>query len=221
MAHVRYFLSVWAGLAIAAGHVLAVETPEARTPISLSEVLAGASGLCVLVDVSTDVVTQAAARPGLLVHCLARDPHAAVQLQEMVAGAATRATIQAEHWNAARLPHADNLANVVIVGDGAEINLDEINRVLCPGGIAVRISEGSVSQLRKPIPADTDEWTHQWHAAEGGLVTDDKRAGVPQGVQWLAGPLFAMAGRKSSTQSLVSAGGFNFYLSQYVRESGG
>jgi outer membrane protein assembly factor BamB len=73
--------------------------------------------------------------------------------------------------------------------------------------------------LEKPRPAGADQWTHPWHGTDGGVVTDDKLVSIPRGFQWIHGPLFAMAGRKSSTQSLVSAAGRNFYVTQNVVEN--
>ncbi len=201
---------------IGSGNLSANEQAVEESTVSLANVVAKSTGLCILVGIQPDVVAEGMANPQLLIHALDRDGRVAQQLQERVRKQPPSASVLVEHWRQSRLPHADNLANLIVITDREWIEPAEIARVLCPGGTALTIQGTTLSQFVKPVPADTDDWTHQWHAADGGLVTEDKTVGVPQGIQWLSGPLFAMAGRKTSTQSLVSAGGINFYLTQNV-----
>ena len=179
------------------------------------------AGLCVQVGGSLRLTKQLSGNPGLLLHRLDSDAFAAKQLQDFVAEHRRGATILAEHWTGAGLPHSDNLVNVVIASEDNAVPLEEILRVLCPGGVAFLGGDRGYSRTVKPRPEGLDDWTHQWHGADGGLVSRDTHVDVPQGLQWVAGPLFAMAGRKSSTQSLVSAGGRNFYVTQNVAENVG
>ncbi len=206
-------------LAYWATDAAAIDKPVGDSTETLEHAIAESAGLCILVGIQPDAADACMNSPKLLIHGLDRDARAVQQLQERVSVQSPKATILVEHWTQSRLPHADNLANLIVVTDTSWIDQREISRVLCPGGRALTFDGGKVSEFVKPVPADADEWTHQWHAADGGLVTDDKSVGVPQGIQWVSGPLFAMAGRKTSTQSLVSSGGINFYVTQNVSEN--
>ncbi len=201
------------------GNLSADEKTVVESTASVSHAVAKSAGLCLLVGIRPEIAAECQANPQLLIHALDRDAKVVQELQERVRLQAPKVSLLAEHWQQSRLPHADNLANLIVVAEREWIDPAEIMRVLCPGGIALTVNGTSVSQFVKPVPSDTDDWTHQWHAADGGLVTNDKTVGVPQGIQWLSGPLFAMAGRKTSTQSLVSAGGINFYLTQNVLQN--
>jgi outer membrane protein assembly factor BamB len=68
----------------------------------------------------------------------------------------------------------------------------------------------------KPRPAGMDDWSHLRHGADGNAVSKDLTLGVPNHLQWVAGPtrsyhrlnfgpIAARPGR------LLSAGGRNFY----------
>lgn len=156
-----------------------------------------------------------------LVCRLETDPARVSELQTEIARRGMYGRITVEHWPYASLPFIDNLVNRLEVrGNFNRIDEAELQRVLVPGGRMVRMSaDGPTNEWVKPTSADADEWTHQWHDADGGLTTDDRTIGIPSGLQWIHGPLFAMAGRKSSTQSLVSAGGRNFYVTQNVADN--
>ncbi len=179
------------------------------------------TGLCVQIGGSLELTEQLAGNPQLLLHRLDADLDLVKRAQEILTAHHKGATLLAEHWTRTELPHANNLVNVVIATKDSTIPRSEILRVLCPGGVAFFAQETGYTRVAKPKPKGLDEWTHQWHGADGGLVTEDTHVGVPQGLQWVTGPLFAMAGRKSSTQSLVSAGGRNFYVTQNVVENVG
>jgi len=217
----RNLVLAWMMLAVWANSSPAIENPVGDATKSLENAVAESAGLCILVGIRPDAATVCMDSPKLLIHGLDRDSRTVQKLQEQISVQSPKATILLEHWTQSRLPHADNLANLIVVADSAWMDQKEISRVLCPGGTALTFHDGKLSRFVKPVPADADEWTHQWHAADGGLVTNDKTIGVPQGIQWVSGPLFAMAGRKTSTQSLVSAGGINFYLTQNVPENVG
>lgn len=117
-----------------------------------------------------------------------------------------------------QLPYANNLVTLLITDADAlkksACPEREIVRVLAPRGIALIHRDGKWQRIVKPIPKETDEWTHQWHGPDGNLLSQDKVVGVPQGIQWLAGPMFPQDGRKSSTHSFVSAGGRVFSVTQ-------
>ncbi|MFN3193032.1 MAG: PQQ-binding-like beta-propeller repeat protein [Aureliella sp.] len=189
---------------------------------SFSRELEDAHGLCIIVGINESTSNDLGKCDGLLVHCLDSDPSKTNTLRKKLPQLDTgSASITIETWNASRLPHTDNLANVVVLNDTSMVPREELLRVLQPGGIILQRNEVSYSRYRKGGQEDRDEWTHQWHSTDGSLTTEDDSLGVPTGLQWLSGPLFAMAGRKSSTQTLVSSNGVNFYVTQNVLENVG
>ena len=197
------------------------ERPETLPHERLDEVAKDGAGFCLVLGSGPGVLEKLADNSRLLIHCLEPDPRQVDQLRQWLDRSSPAATVLLEHWRERDLPHADNLANYIVQSGRPFIDESEIRRALLPGGSAIRLDRGTAHPFTKPFPDDTDEWTHQWHSAGGALVTDDRQIDVPQGVQWLSGPLFAMSGRKSSTQSLVSAGGINFYVTQNVLDNVG
>lgn len=200
-------------------HTSSLTSAGEAASASLQPEIRDFAGLCVQFGIRKGLSHELAENPHLIVHSL--DPRADVveQFRRWCLQADARATVVAEHWRRPVLPHADNIVNVLIVEDSSAIDRREAMRVVSPGGRAYFREGDSYRRVDKPRPAEIDEWTHQWQAADGALTSRDQQVGVPQGIRWLAGPLFAMAGRKSSTQSLVSAGGRNFYVTQNVLEN--
>ena len=217
----RVVLSWLLGAFVLAIPARSEERPGSLPGEELDDVATHGAGLCLVLGSSTDVLEKLATNSSLLIHCLEPDIRQVDAVREEFDRTTVAATVLVEHWSDSRLPHADNLANHIILCDRKFIDESEIRRVLLPAGSAFSLPGQSDARFTKPFPDDIDEWTHQWHSASGGLATDDQRIDVPQGVQWLSGPLFAMSGRKSSTQSLVSAGGLNFYLTQNVLDNVG
>lgn len=198
---------------------LSMTAVRAERPATMPE-LKTAQGLCIQIGLDEPTLRELAANGNLLVHSLDADRSKVERLQQQMLATTVAASLQLEHWTKSSLPHADNLANLVIVHN-EQISQQEIKRVLRPGGVALICTSSDVTRIIKPELENVDEWTHQWHATDGGLTSEDERVGIPTGVQWISGPLFAMAGRKSSTQTLVTSGGINFYVTQNVEENVG
>ena len=73
------------------------------------------------------------------------------------------------------------------------------------GGIWVR--------LRKPWPADIDEWTHYLHGPDGNPVARDRVVGPPRQYQWISNPVWQRCHETdSSLSTLVTARGRLFYI---------
>ena len=47
---------------------------------------------------------------------------------------------------------------------------------------------GKLVAWRKPMPEETDEWTHYLHDPQGTMVAQDTVVGPPKRIQWMAGP---------------------------------
>lgn len=197
--------------------ILATSTTTATDAITPPR---SSGGLCV---VNGKANTESAPRqlgPGWIIHILQQDREALAAERETIdvwkiAGARAHASL----WSGKTLPYADNLVNLVLCDSSTDVSDAELLRVLQPKGVAI-ISDGERSRsLEKPQLVDTDQWAHPWHGTGGGLATDDQLLGIPKGIQWVHGPLFAMAGRKTSTQSMVTAGGRLFAITQNVVEN--
>lgn len=188
--------------------------------VSLESEFQNAHGLCVLVGIDESTLEALKAADGLLVHCLDSSEEQVAKLKSRLREFGDH-RIVVEHWTSSTLPHASSLANMVVVGKSGSVTSEEVQRVLCPRGISLTWQKAAFLKSVKPTQTGTDEWTHQWHGTDGSLTTEDKQVDVPTGLQWLSGPLFAMAGRKSSTQTLVSSGGVNFYVTQNVIDNVG
>ena len=185
----------------------------------LGKTLEAAHGLCIEVGNAPVLSHLIRSNGNLVVHCLSSNEQHVKHVERRATTA--EASVVDEFWEAKTLPHASNLASIIVIHDPTLTNRSEALRVLSPGAsVYIREGDGYVKETKRR-PLGMDSWTHQWHDAGGGLNTDDQYVGVPTGVQWLSGPLFAMAGRKNSTQSLVSANGINVYVTQNVLENVG
>lgn len=107
------------------------------------------------------------------------------------------------------LPFADNVVNVVVAPELRQVPLDEVLRVLVPGGFA-KIGDKIV---KKPRPTDMDEWTHFLHDAGNNAVARDTRVGPPESLRWVADPLWLRSHETpSGIQAFVCNGDRAFYF---------
>ena len=172
-------------------------------------------GLCVQLGGGDGRLTADLARAGtFLVHRLERRQESVEQVRAYLQSQRVYGRASVERWTAKRLPYVDNLVSTVIVDDLMGLPRQEVMRVLSPNGILFLRTDTGYDSIRKRRPEKMDEWTHQWHGANGNMLSNDTALGVPNGVQWLAGPLFPTAARKSSTRGMLSAGGRAFYITQ-------
>lgn len=102
-----------------------------------------------------------------------------------------------------RLPYADNLVNLVVAARDSPVPMDEILRVLAPGGCAW--VDGKKTD--KPRPPDIGEWTHFLGDAGNNAVAADSRVGPPRAVQWVAPPLWLRSHETPSGFGAMVAGG--------------
>ncbi|MBI3856280.1 MAG: PQQ-binding-like beta-propeller repeat protein [Planctomycetes bacterium] len=186
--------------------------PAALQEAPVDELLrANPSGICVLAGAGDGSLAVRAAEGGRrLVHVLEADEarvrtaRAAIEARKL-AGLAT-----VEFWPGADLPYPENLVNLLVCDTA--VREAEALRVLAPGGAALVRRGGAWTLLRKPRPADFDDWTHWRHGADGNMVSADKAVGVPTGLRWVAGPAQDAGGKKwYYDHILVSANGRNFY----------
>jgi SAM-dependent methyltransferase len=122
-------------------------------------------------------------------------------------------SVSVERFDGQRLPYADNLVNLVVSENLGGVSMDEVMRVLAPGGIAYIKSGGKWIKQVKSRSAEIDEWTHFLYDASNNAVSKDSIVGPPRQLQWVAGPQWARShDHLASVSVLVSSGGRIFYI---------
>ncbi|HBE66847.1 MAG TPA: hypothetical protein DDW52_01730, partial [Planctomycetaceae bacterium] len=207
------------GLAVASESETRKEVTTHLSKEPLGQILSAQRGLCIQIGYGAAATDVICANSHLVLHCLCSDGKQVEQARKHANSAL--ASVIVERWEQQTLPHLSNLASVIVVNAPEKFERSEVLRVLSPGASAYFVDGDRFEQVTKQRPPGMGSWTHQWHDSDGGLTTDDQYIDVPTGLQWLSGPSFAMAGRKNSTQSLVSASGINFYVTQNVLENVG
>ncbi|HUU89866.1 MAG TPA: methyltransferase domain-containing protein, partial [Phycisphaerae bacterium] len=121
--------------------------------------------------------------------------------------------VSVEQFDGTSLPYADDLVNLVVSEDVGRVGMDEILRVLAPGGVACIKTNGGWATTVKPWPKTIDQWTHYLHDATNNAVARDTQVGPPRRMKWVCGPLWARSHEfTSSLAAMVSAAGRVFYL---------
>ena len=112
-----------------------------------------------------------------------------------------------------RLPYVDNMVNLLVSEDLGEIPMQEVMRVLTPGGAAYVKQQGEWRTHEKPVPDSIDEWTHFLYDSRGNAVAHDDQVGPPRHLQWIGSPRWSRHhDRMASLSAMVSAGGRVFYI---------
>ena len=233
--------------------VLVVPTARAQQAIRLadqfSSSLAQRRGLCVyLGDTDTTIPLLLSAGGNHIVNILTSDSDAVETMRARIADRRLLGVVTAEHVALAHLPHSSNLVNLVVVDQLARqltagLQLQEVMRILAPGGVAwigQSRSAGSLSEsalklqleeagiddaaivtnnglwarIVKPRPATMDTWTHNKYDATGNPVSRDSQIGVPRGVRWVAGPNWPTGYRYSAVPTVVASRQRLVYLFQ-------
>jgi outer membrane protein assembly factor BamB/protein-L-isoaspartate O-methyltransferase len=121
--------------------------------------------------------------------------------------------VSVEQYSGLLLPYTDNLVNLVVVQDAGRVPMDEVMRVLAPGGAACVQRGGKWQKMTKARPGNIDDWTHFLHDASNNAVANDSVVGPPRSLQWVAPPLWLRSHETpSGIESPVSAGGRMFYF---------
>ena len=195
------------------------------------------AGLTVLVGSDADQIRQELGR-SRFVHGLVLESKdvSPVRAKCLDMGIADRCLV--DMFDGDRLPHADNLVNQLIVGEGVRIPLAEIKRVLAPYaevmirhrgrpaeeyaaaklkamGLADIAVDQQATRAVKPLPADMDEWTHYLHDSDGNAVSSDLRVAPPTRLQWHTGPQWSRSHEGSpSTSAAVTGNGKIFTIQE-------
>lgn len=193
--------------------VHAIENPNFQAQRIL-EATGIQGGLIVHLDCNDGRLT-AALRVGdhFLVHGLDRDADDIAEARKVIRSQGLYGPVAVTHWTQPTLPYAENTVNLLVSETTLRISMDEVMRVLTPGGVAYLRGDDTWHQTVKPRIPGTDEWTHFLHDASGNPVAHDRVVGPPRQLQWSDGPLDTRSHEHTpSVASVVSSGGRLFYL---------
>jgi outer membrane protein assembly factor BamB len=171
-------------------------------------------GLIIHINCGDGKMTAAlGARDGYLVNGLEKNQQTVKAATRHIQSSGLSGKITVEHWPGIHLPYIDNLVNLVVAENDTSISMEEVMRVLCPGGVAYIQKRDKWNTIRKPWPKDIDEWTHFLHDASGNAVSKDQVVGPPRHMQWQAAPEWSRNHHNlASISSIVSAQGRLFYI---------
>ncbi|MHC4628389.1 MAG: class I SAM-dependent methyltransferase, partial [Planctomycetota bacterium] len=111
-----------------------------------------------------------------IVHGLDTDERAVDRAREYVRRQGTYGPVSIEQFDGKSLPYADNLVNLVVTENIADVPIDEVMRVLAPGGTLYARKDppqAGWNKTVKPRPNNIDEWTHYLHDPSGNAVAHD------------------------------------------------
>ena len=174
-----------------------------------------AGGVIVHVGVVDGALT-AALRPNdsYLVQGLSRDRETVAEARSTIRRLGLYGPVSVVHWTGSALPYAEESVNLLVISDNsAKVTQQEIERVLAPLGVVLRIENGTVKKDTKSWPADIDQWTHYLHGPNNNAVAADRRVGPPRRLRWTAAPTWARHHDFiSSFTAAVSSEGRLFYV---------
>jgi len=184
--------------------------PQGRSGRQILDAAGIKGGLVVHVGCTDGRLTAALlANDAYLVHGLATDAAHVEKARGHVASLGLAGKVIIHQWDGSHLPYIDNLVNLLVAEDLGPIGMDEVLRVLAPGGVAMIGGK----KTAKPWPQQIDEWTHYLHDAGGNAVANDTVVGPPRHMQWLAAPAWSRHHHTlASISSVVSARGRLFAI---------
>ena len=142
-----------------------------------------------------------------LVHGLDTDPTCISDLRERLQTAGLYGPVSVDYYDGRHLPYVRDIVNLLVVTDPGQVTMDEMKRVLAPGGVAMIRRGDHWHKTVKPRPEDIDEWSHFLHDASGNAVANDSQIGPPKRLRWVAGPRWCRSHEfPSSVNAVVCAG---------------
>ena len=171
-------------------------------------------GLVVHLNCGDGKLTAAlGADEGFLVHGLDGDPENIARARRHIRSLGLYGKVSVERWDVPYLPYADNIVKLVVAEDLGQVSMDEVMRVLAPGGVAYIRKAGKWTRTVKPRPAQIDEWTHFLYDSTNNAVSNDSLVGPPDQLQWVAGPSWARShDHLASVSAVVCSAGRIFYI---------
>ncbi len=229
--------AIWvAGILLSPPLSGAVAAETAMLPGGLVESLGIPGGLAVQIGGDETLVAKDLAVTGrFVVQILNADPTAVASLRQRLTQQDLYGLVSVDELlKDGSLPFTEHLVNLLVLGAGSDApSAAELFRVLCPRGVLLTTAEQASKLdllaagfqpdgkpedspgwriLRKPWPAEMDQWPEPRHAADGNAVSRDVLVGPPRRVRWVAGP-------SKEISSVVSADGRNYYGGLWTRDS--
>ncbi|MCK5172380.1 MAG: class I SAM-dependent methyltransferase, partial [Planctomycetes bacterium] len=82
--------------------------------------------------------------------------------------------VSVDTFDGKKLPLIDNMVNLIVAEGLGKVPMDEVMRVLTPGGTAYVKKGWKWTATVKPRPDGLDEWTHYQHDPAGTMVGTDE-----------------------------------------------
>jgi len=150
---------------------------------------------------------------GSLVHGLDSEAKKVRAAREHISSRGIYGRVSVDRFDGRNLPYIDNLVNLVVCEHLCAVAMDEVMRVLVPGGVAYVKADGRWNKTVKPRPGEIDDWTHYLHGPDNNAVSQDTIVGPPRRMQWTAPPRWARSHEGApSIQGVVSVAGRLFYV---------
>jgi outer membrane protein assembly factor BamB len=195
------------GLAIALSASAAQASDYAQEAKQILDATGVKGGLIVHLGCGDGKLTAALqASQSYLVHGLDTDADNVQRARQYIQSIGRYGNVAVDRFDGRRLPYIDNLVDLVIAEDLGQISMDEVMRVLAPGGVAYIKENGQWKKTVKPRPKQIDQWTQYLHDAGNNAVAHDTVVGPPRHMQWLGKPLWTRNHHKlCSISSVVTA----------------
>ena len=150
---------------------------------------------------------------GFVVHGLDRDAANVETARATIREAGLYGLVSVDHFPGGVLPYTDNLVNLLVVEDLADLPMDDVLRVLVPNGVAYVHQGGRWVKTVKPRSQDMDEWTHYLHGPGGNAVSGDRAVDFLRQMQWIGGPRYSRHhDHMSAASAMVTSGGRLFSI---------
>ncbi|MCX6903082.1 MAG: PQQ-binding-like beta-propeller repeat protein, partial [Verrucomicrobia bacterium] len=150
---------------------------------------------------------------GFQVQGLERDPGKVSAARAWLLAEKLYGEVAVDTWREGQLPYIDNLVNLLVAEDLGGVTIEEVKRVLVPNGVAYLKQGGQWQIVKKPRPAEMDDWTHYYYDAKGNAASHDLLVAPPERLQWAGSPRWSRHhDRMSSLSAAVTSGGRLFYI---------
>jgi len=178
-------------------------------------------------QVILDEIIEAVERGPYLVQFLDTDAKKVTKAREYIEKKGLYGPVSVNVYDGKNLPYINNLVNLAVVNAECRVRSAELFRILAPRGVAIveesfdiRKSEfgikplsGQKRKLTKPVPKDTDEWSHWLHGPDNNAVANDKEVDVPRHLQWVQDPTWISSHNLNpGVSAMVTSGGRLFSI---------
>lgn len=196
-------------LAVALTMIAATASAESITARAIYEATGVQGGLVVHLGCGDGKLTVALrASDRYLVHGLDADASLVAKTRALLHEKSLYGPVSADTFDGHHLPYVGDLVNLVVADNPGDVAMEEIHRVLAPGGVVyARRGDGWEKRVKRR-PDDIDQWSHFLHDAGGNAVAQDRQIGPPKRLRWVAGPKWCRSHEfPSSVNVTVTAGG--------------